>query len=155
MIAKTKHFQYFSKHRKQFHLLRINNAYETIYKKKKRKKKEKRKMKNSSLSESESKFERVISSFFTRETLLECTARNKAVTSVLNLLYSTRTWFADSSHGITSVFLLFKHTASMKLTSTNRLAMSSNADFRSPESEASRRRCETSTMGSLLLWVLD
>ena len=91
LITKTKNFQYFSKHRKQFHLLRINNAYETIYKKKKRKKKEKRKMKNSSLSESESKFERVISSFFTRETLLECTARNKAVTSVLNSLYSTRT----------------------------------------------------------------
>ena len=59
---------------------------------------------------------------------------------------SCSSWLIDSSHGITSVFLLFKHMAPTKLTSIDGSAMSSNADFRSPESEASRRRCETSPL---------
>ena len=128
--------------------------------------------KTSSLSESESKSERVISSFFMRETLLECMARNKAVTSVLNS-YLTRTWLTDSSHSIILIFLLFKHTVPTKLTSTDGSTMSSNANFRSPKSEAFRRRCETSPLqndaggtpsmglvtdqwgGSLVWWLID
>ena len=44
-------------------------------------KKKKKKPKNSSLSESESESKRVTSSFFTRETLPECTARDKPLCS--------------------------------------------------------------------------
>ena len=52
----------------------------------------------------------LISSFFMRETLLECMARNKAVTSVLNS-YSTWTWLADSSQYHLNLLALQAHGA--------------------------------------------
>lgn len=94
------------------------------------------------------KINHVTSSFLTRATFPVWTARNNAVTSVLNSSYSTRTSPADSSRNNTSVLLAFKHTTPTKLTSTNGSAMHSNADFRSPECEASRSRCETSASQS-------